>query len=92
MGKRFDSILGTIGNTPVLRINKLGPEGINLYVKMESFTGSMGKVTVASGTTKEGTEFLHGLATTMKEAGAVMPQAFAEMMKSAKPTTATTNK
>ena len=27
MGKRFDSILGTIGNTPVIRINKLAPQG-----------------------------------------------------------------
>jgi cysteine synthase A len=43
MGKRFDSILGTIGNTPVVRINKLGPEGVNLYVKVESFN-PMGSV------------------------------------------------
>ena len=34
---KFDSILGTIGNTPVVRINKLGPKGINLYVKIEAF-------------------------------------------------------
>ena len=37
MGKRFDSILGTIGNTPVIRINKLGPKGVNLFAKVESF-------------------------------------------------------
>jgi len=43
MGKRFDSILGTVGNTPVVRINKLGPEGINLYAKLESFN-PMGSV------------------------------------------------
>ena len=43
MGKRFDSILGTIGNTPVIRINKLAPEGVNLYVKAESFN-PMGSV------------------------------------------------
>ena len=43
MGKRFDSILGTIGNTPVIRINKLSPRGINLYVKVESFN-PMGSV------------------------------------------------
>jgi len=43
MGKRFDSILGTIGNTPVIRINKLGPKGVNLYVKVESFN-PMGSV------------------------------------------------
>ena len=43
MGKRFDNILGTIGHTPVIRINKLGPPGVNLYVKMESFN-PMGSV------------------------------------------------
>jgi cysteine synthase A len=37
MTKKFDSILGTIGNTPVVRINRLAPEGINLYVKCEYF-------------------------------------------------------
>jgi cysteine synthase A len=34
---RFDSILGTVGNTPVVRINRLGPAGVNLYVKIEAF-------------------------------------------------------
>src|SRR5665647_2364338 len=43
MGKRYDSILGTIGHTPVIRINKLGPRGVNLYVKVESFN-PMGSV------------------------------------------------
>jgi cysteine synthase A len=43
MGKRFDNILGTIGNTPVIRINKLGPKGVNLFVKVESFN-PMGSV------------------------------------------------
>ncbi len=37
MTKKHDSILGTIGNTPVIRINKLGPKGVNLYVKSEAF-------------------------------------------------------
>jgi len=32
-----DNILGTVGNTPVIRINKLAPEGVNLYVKSEAF-------------------------------------------------------
>lgn len=31
------SILETIGNTPVVRINKLAPAGVNLYAKVESF-------------------------------------------------------
>ena len=40
---RYDSILGAVGNTPVVRVNKMGPEGINLYVKVESFN-PMGSV------------------------------------------------
>ncbi len=34
---KFDTILETIGRTPVVKINKLAPEGINLYVKIEAF-------------------------------------------------------
>ncbi|HEY2751071.1 cysteine synthase A [Phenylobacterium sp.] len=34
---RYDSILGTVGNTPVVRINHLAPAGVNLYVKVEAF-------------------------------------------------------
>lgn len=34
---RFDNILGTIGNTPVVRINRLAPDGVNLFVKVEAF-------------------------------------------------------
>src|SRR5271155_3950714 len=37
MKRKFDSILGTIGNTPVVRINKLAPAGVNLFVKIEAF-------------------------------------------------------
>jgi cysteine synthase len=37
MGKRYNNILETVGNTPVVRINRLAPEGINLYVKVEAF-------------------------------------------------------
>jgi cysteine synthase len=32
-----DSILGTIGNTPVVRINRLAPKGTTMYVKVEAF-------------------------------------------------------
>ncbi len=32
-----DSILGTIGNTPVVRINRLAPAGVTMYVKCEAF-------------------------------------------------------
>jgi cysteine synthase A len=34
---KFNNILDTIGNTPVIRINKLAPDDVNLFVKMESF-------------------------------------------------------
>jgi cysteine synthase A len=34
---RFDSILGTVGETPVVRINRLAPGHVNLFVKIEAF-------------------------------------------------------
>ena len=34
---KFKDILGTVGNTPVVRINKLAPAHVNLYVKVEAF-------------------------------------------------------
>jgi len=37
MAKRYENICETVGNTPVVRINRLAPEGINLYVKVEAF-------------------------------------------------------
>ena len=37
MAEFFNSILETIGNTPVVRINKLAPEGVDLFVKVEAF-------------------------------------------------------
>jgi cysteine synthase A len=33
----YDSILGTIGRTPVVRIQRLAPQGITMYVKCEFF-------------------------------------------------------
>ena len=37
MGKRYQSILETVGNTPVVRINRLAPKSVNLFVKVEAF-------------------------------------------------------
>ncbi len=37
MGKRYANILETVGNTPVVKINKLAPPDVNLYVKIEAF-------------------------------------------------------
>jgi cysteine synthase A len=34
---RFANILGTIGNTPVVKVGRLAPAGVDLYVKLESF-------------------------------------------------------
>ncbi|TIM52149.1 MAG: pyridoxal-phosphate dependent enzyme, partial [Mesorhizobium sp.] len=36
-GRLFDSILDTVGDTPVIRINNLGPDGVTIYVKAEFF-------------------------------------------------------
>ncbi len=43
MAKLYRSILETIGNTPVVRINNLGPKNVNIYAKIESFN-PMGSV------------------------------------------------
>ena len=37
MGRRYANILETIGHTPVVKIGKLAPEGVNLFVKIEAF-------------------------------------------------------
>jgi cysteine synthase len=37
MARKHESILETIGNTPVVRINRLAPKGVNLFVKIEAF-------------------------------------------------------
>ena len=33
----YDSILDTIGNTPIVKLQRLAPKGIDLHVKVESF-------------------------------------------------------
>jgi cysteine synthase len=37
MGRRFRNILETVGNTPVVKINRLAPPDANLFVKIEAF-------------------------------------------------------
>jgi cysteine synthase len=37
VGHRYANILETVGHTPVVRINKLAPAGVNLFVKIEAF-------------------------------------------------------
>src|SRR5262245_49041917 len=34
---RYDNILETIGNTPLVKLHRLAPPHVNLYVKVESF-------------------------------------------------------
>src|ERR1044072_1331291 len=36
-GRLFDSVLDTIGDTPCIRVNNLGPKGVRIYVKAEPF-------------------------------------------------------
>jgi cysteine synthase A len=55
MGRRYDNILETVGNTPVVKIGKLAPAHVNLYVKIEAFNplGSV-KDRLALGVIEEG--------------------------------------
>ena len=36
-GKRYDSILDTVGDTPTIRINRIAPDKVNVFVKSEAF-------------------------------------------------------
>jgi len=52
MNKRFDNILETVGNTPVVRLNKLGPDDVNVFAIIESFDackdGSLARLLAAN--------------------------------------------
>jgi cysteine synthase A len=37
LGRLYNSVVDTIGNTPCIRINRLAPEGVRIYVKAEFF-------------------------------------------------------
>ena len=37
LGRTYGSVLDTVGNTPCIRINNLGPKGVRIYVKAEFF-------------------------------------------------------
>ena len=43
MSRPLENILGAVGNTPIIKINKLSPDGVNMYVKAEGFN-PMGSV------------------------------------------------
>jgi cysteine synthase A len=36
-GRLYDSVLDTIGDTPCIRVNHVGPENVTIYVKAEAF-------------------------------------------------------
>ena len=36
-GRLYDSIVDTVGDTPVVRVNHLAPEGVEIFVKAEFF-------------------------------------------------------
>ncbi len=40
---RYDNILDAIGNTPLIKLQRLAPKGVNVYVKVEAFN-PMGSV------------------------------------------------
>ena len=37
MRGKFNSIIETIGDTPIVRINRLAPEGVTMWAKLEAF-------------------------------------------------------
>ena len=37
MRGKFNDIVGTVGDTPIVRINRLAPGGINMWAKLEAF-------------------------------------------------------
>jgi len=43
LNTRYDDILGTIGRTPVVRLNRIAPAHVNVFVKLEAFN-PMGSV------------------------------------------------
>ncbi|GIR63946.1 MAG: hypothetical protein CM15mP68_6120 [Pseudomonadota bacterium] len=34
---KYDNILQTIGDTPIVRLNRIGPSHVDMFVKVESF-------------------------------------------------------
>lgn len=36
-GQRYDSVLDTVGDTPVIRVNRIAPDHVTVYVKFEAF-------------------------------------------------------
>ena len=45
---RYDNILETIGHTPLVKLQRLAPPGVTVYVKVEAFN-PLASVIVATG-------------------------------------------
>ena len=43
MSRPLENVLSAVGNTPIIKINKLSPDGVNMFVKAEGFN-PMGSV------------------------------------------------
>lgn len=37
LGRLYDSVIDTVGNTPVIRLNRVAPDHVTVYVKAEAF-------------------------------------------------------
>ncbi|MEK9656176.1 MAG: pyridoxal-phosphate dependent enzyme, partial [Halieaceae bacterium] len=37
MRGKFNNIVETVGDTPIVRINQLAPEGVTMWAKLEAF-------------------------------------------------------
>ena len=44
MARRYENILETVGRTPVVKVAKLAPPGVELFVKLEAFN-PLGSIT-----------------------------------------------
>ncbi|MEM6577236.1 MAG: pyridoxal-phosphate dependent enzyme, partial [Pseudomonadota bacterium] len=36
-GRLYDSVIDTVGDTPVIRVNRIAPDHVTVYVKAEAF-------------------------------------------------------
>ena len=39
----YDSILDTVGNTPIVKLQRIAPKHVTLYAKVESFNPCLGR-------------------------------------------------
>jgi len=49
MGRRYAKLLETVGNTPVVRIGRLAPPRVDLFVKIEKPSSNAERVGASAG-------------------------------------------